>query len=186
MPPALGLLLALASPIFYSLWIVLSARLAGARSVTDHASGAEATDAVDEREETDPATAAAVMMTATFVVYWIAATVTGRPVTPSAIPSGAWIGLLGVGIVSAGIAVQTFYAGARRIGAANASLASTIEPVYTIVLATILFGESLTPVQVAGGALVIGGVILAQTAPKPRGEAPAKSPVRVASAGGDT
>ena len=61
------------------------------------------------------------------------------------------------------IALQTFYAGARRIGAAQASLVSTVEPIYTIVLASILFGEVLTPVQLVGGAMVIIGVVIAQT-----------------------
>ena len=42
---------------------------------------------------------------------------------------------------------------------------STVEPIYTITLATILFAERLTPVQVLGGALVIGGVLIAQTTP---------------------
>ena len=40
-----------------------------------------------------------------------------------------------------------------------------MEPVWTITLATLFFGESLAPVQLLGGALVIGGVILAQTTP---------------------
>jgi drug/metabolite transporter (DMT)-like permease len=38
-----------------------------------------------------------------------------------------------------------------------------VEPVYTIVLAMILFGESLEPAQVVGGALVLAAVILAET-----------------------
>jgi drug/metabolite transporter (DMT)-like permease len=58
--------------------------------------------------------------------------------------------------------VQAFYAGSRRIGAARAALVSTVEPVYTITLATLLFGERLTLVQVLGGALVIGAVLLVQ------------------------
>ncbi|HTS15468.1 MAG TPA: EamA family transporter, partial [Candidatus Sulfotelmatobacter sp.] len=61
------------------------------------------------------------------------------------------------------VAMQTFYAGARRIGAARAALVSTIEPVYTIALATLLFGEALTAVQLVGGALVIGAVLIAET-----------------------
>ena len=60
------------------------------------------------------------------------------------------------------IAIQTFYAGAQRIGAAQASLISTVEPIWTICLAALLFGERLTPIQLVGGALIIGGVLLAQ------------------------
>jgi drug/metabolite transporter (DMT)-like permease len=40
---------------------------------------------------------------------------------------------------------------------------STVEPIYTIILAAVLFGERLTPIQLAGGALVIVGVLIAQS-----------------------
>ena len=181
-PPIAGLLLAVASPIIYAVWIVLSARLAGerpdrgtaGRSDEDGAPGmvphdAPARAALEQPaaavpEETDPAPAAALMMTATALAYTIAATATGRPVLPSQVPGEAWVGLIGVGVFSTAIAVQGFYAGARRIGAAQAALVSTVEPVFTITLATVLFGERLTLPQVVGGLLVIVAVLLAQTA----------------------
>jgi drug/metabolite transporter (DMT)-like permease len=92
-------------------------------------------------------------------------------VLPAQIPEAAWFGIAGLGLVSTFIAVQAFYAGAHRIGAARASLISTVEPIWTISLAGLLLGESLTPVQLFGGALIIGGVILSQT-----GGAPAAQP----------
>ncbi|HSS36731.1 MAG TPA: DMT family transporter, partial [Patescibacteria group bacterium] len=55
--------------------------------------------------------------------------------------------------------------GTKRIGAAQASLISTFEPIWTISLAALLFGETLGPLQLVGGALVISGVLLAQTSP---------------------
>jgi drug/metabolite transporter (DMT)-like permease len=67
--------------------------------------------------------------------------------------------------------VQAFYAGTRRVGAAQAALISTVEPIYTITFATLLFNESLQPMQLLGGALVISGVIVAQTAPRPVSQA---------------
>jgi len=96
----------------------------------------------------------------------------------SAVPAAAWPGLLGIAIVSTAIAVLTFYAGTRRIGAAQASLVSTIEPVWTIALAGILLGQTLTPIQLAGGVLVIVGVVIAQTAPP--GERPQVLEARLA------
>jgi drug/metabolite transporter (DMT)-like permease len=65
--------------------------------------------------------------------------------------------------VATAIAIQTFYAGVRRVGGARAALISTVEPVYAVVMAVILFGEHLEPVQLLGGAMVIFGVILAET-----------------------
>lgn len=156
-PPVAGLLLTLASPLIYSIWIVLSARLQGERTdrvAEDAGQAASSTVAMG-----------ALMMTATAAVDWVLALGTGRPVLPDAIPGAAWPGLLGVGVVSTFVAIQAFSAGSRRIGAAQASLVSTVEPIWTIALATLLFAESLGPVQLLGGALIIGGVLLAQTAP---------------------
>jgi drug/metabolite transporter (DMT)-like permease len=155
-PPLDGLLLIVASPIIYAIFIVLSARLSGERH-----------DAVgDGAAEGAAATAAtAVMMTTTAAIYWVAALSSGRPVLPGDIPTEAWFGLVGVGVFSTFIAILGFYAGAQRIGAAQAALISTVEPIWTIALAGILFGIALTPLQLAGGALILGGVLIAQTGP---------------------
>jgi drug/metabolite transporter (DMT)-like permease len=84
-------------------------------------------------------------------------------VLPADVPAAAWPGILGVGVVAGFIAVQAFYAGSQRIGAAQASLVSTVEPLWTITVAGILLGERLNPVQLAGGALILVGVLLSQT-----------------------
>jgi drug/metabolite transporter (DMT)-like permease len=155
-PPVSGLLLAFASCFIYAAWVVLAARLSGERRE------AVAAEASDGGSATAPV---ALIMTATATVYWVAALGTGRPVLPAQIPSEAWLGLLGVGVGATFIAIQTFYAGARRVGAAHASLISTAEPIWTITLAAILFGVALTPVQLVGGALILIGVVVAQTGP---------------------
>lgn len=165
-PPPLGLALAIASPLIYAMWIVLAARLGGERpEPRREAREIVPVDAATTgAEETDAAPAAALMMTATFVVYLVAVIATRRPFLPAEIPAAAWPGLLGVGVFSTFIAVLGFYAGARRIGAAQAAIASTVEPIYTIALATLLFAEVLAPLQIVGGVLVIVGVIVAQAA----------------------
>jgi len=163
-PPFMGLALTIATPVIYAVWIILAARLSGERGETSDSSAMPPHDSeVVQPEGTEPAPAAAVMITATAIGWWIAALATGRPVAPSQIPTEAWLPLLGVGVVSTALAIQTFYAGAKRIGAAQASLVSTVEPVYTIALASLLFAEQLTPVQLVGGVLVIIGVVIAQT-----------------------
>ena len=94
----------------------------------------------------------AIMLSATAGVYWIVTIGIGHPVVPATIPQEAWPGIVGVAIVAGFIPVQAFYAGAQRIGAAQASLVSTVEPLWTIVAAGILYGERLQPVQLVGGA----------------------------------
>jgi drug/metabolite transporter (DMT)-like permease len=153
LPPLGGLALIVASPIIYSVWIVLSARLAGERRETVGGDGDGGADA---------AAATALMMTGTATTYWVTALLVGAPVGPDLIPAAAWPGLVGVGVVATFVAIQTFYAGTRRIGAAQAALVSTIEPIWTISLAAILFGQTLGPTQLLGGAFIIVGVLIAQ------------------------
>jgi drug/metabolite transporter (DMT)-like permease len=166
-PETIGLVLMISSPIIYAVWIVLAGRLAGERGAHDRDEAAIGLAPPHESESTeearDAAPTAAVMLTATAVAWWVWALAVGNPVLPGQIPADAWLPLVGVGIVSTAIALQTFYAGARRIGAAQASLVSTVEPIYTIILASLLFGERLTPVQLLGGAMVIIGVLVAQS-----------------------
>ena len=155
-PPLGGLLLILVSPAIYSVWIVLSARLSGERHDTlgdEAGSGASATAAT------------ALMMSATAAAYWLLALGSGQAVLPTEVPGTAWYGLFGIGVLSTFIAIQTFYAGAQRVGAAQAALISTVEPIWTIALAAWIFGLVLTPVQLAGGALILAGVLVAQTGP---------------------
>ena len=68
-------------------------------------------------------------------------------------PAWGWA-LCGV-LIAATIPIGCFYAGVRRVGAAVAGLLSTAEPVVTVVLAYLVLDESLTAVQLTGGALVV-------------------------------
>jgi len=152
-PPLVGLALIIASPIIYSLWIVLAARLSGERAENETSRGAEA------------AGATALMMSATAGIYWVSALLLGRQVLPAEVPADSWPGLVGVGLISTFVAIQAFYAGAQRVGAAQAALVSTVEPIWTIALAALLLGDRLAPIQLAGGGLIIAAVLLAQTTP---------------------
>jgi drug/metabolite transporter (DMT)-like permease len=162
-PPVSGLVLVWASALIYSVWIILSARLSGERP------DRLGSDAPAAGSAGDAAVATAVMMSATFGVYAVAGVVLGRPMDPRTVPAAAWPGLVGVGFVASFLAIQAFYAGARRIGAAKAALLSTFEPPIIVTLSFIFLGQTLAPIQLLGAALILVAVIVAQTAPRPRG-----------------
>ena len=163
-PPLLGVVLVICSPIAYAIWIILAARLSGERASSRAASAPPYdSEAAAQGEPADSAPTAAIMLSVTGLGWWAAALLTNRPIAPALIPTDAWLGLFGIGLFATALAMQAFYAGARRIGAAQASLASTVEPIYTISLAALLLGEALTPIQILGGAMVIIGVVIAQT-----------------------
>jgi drug/metabolite transporter (DMT)-like permease len=162
-PPVTGIALILSSPLIYAGWIILSARLAGER--VDHL----ASEAPGDDHADDAAAPTALMITATGAVFVIGALAAGRPLAPGAIPSAAWPYLLAIGFASTFLAIQTFYAGSRRIGAAQAALVSTVEPVIIVALAWLALHEILSPIQLVGAGLVIVGVLVAQTAERPGG-----------------
>jgi drug/metabolite transporter (DMT)-like permease len=155
----LGIVLIVASPVIYSVYIILAARLAGERR------GETAESRTGGGAETRPAVAASLMITGTFAVVAVLAVLAGEPVLPGQVPGEAWLGLGGIAIFSTALAISAFYAATSRIGAAQTALVSTVEPVWTITLATLFFDETLAPLQLVGGAFVIGGVVLAQTTP---------------------
>lgn len=162
--PISGVLLILASASIYAVWIVLSARLSGERR--DRLGSDTPADAPAAR---DAAGTTAVMMTGTAVVFAIMAVVTGRPLTPGSIPTAAWPYLVGIGFIASFLAIQALYAGARRIGAAQAALVSTVEPLFIVILSFLILDQHLAPIQLVGAGLILIGVVIAQTSPRPSG-----------------
>jgi drug/metabolite transporter (DMT)-like permease len=154
----IGIVLVLVAPCVYAVYILLSARFAGERR------GITASDRVGPDGMVPPVVMMAVVLVGSSAVVTVIAIGAGEALLPWLVPSAAWPGLIGLACGTT-LGMTAFYAGAARIGAAHASLVATLEPVWTISLAMILLGESLTPVQVLGSVFVLGGVLLAHTTP---------------------
>lgn len=75
-----------------------------------------------------------------------------------------WLWIAALALCATVVPVIAFFAGLRRVGPSNASILSTCEPPITVVLAALVFGEHLGPLQLAGGALVLSAVVLLQSA----------------------
>ncbi|MFI5909853.1 DMT family transporter [Dactylosporangium sp. NPDC051541] len=74
----------------------------------------------------------------------------------------AWLWLACIAVASTVVAALTFFAGLKRTGPSTAAILSTFEPVVTTALAALTLGESLTQLQLIGGAFVLGSVVLLQ------------------------
>jgi drug/metabolite transporter (DMT)-like permease len=79
---------------------------------------------------------------------------------PGELTAAGWGWLAALALVSTVAAVSLFFAGLRRVGPTSASILSTAEPVVTVLLAFLVFGELLGPLQLLGGALVLGAVLV--------------------------
>jgi len=69
------------------------------------------------------------------------------------------------GVVAAGLASFLFITGIRLVGPVRTGILSLFEPVVGVVLAAVVLGETLRPVQLVGGALVLAAVALLQRTP---------------------
>jgi drug/metabolite transporter (DMT)-like permease len=68
-----------------------------------------------------------------------------------------WVGFVGIGFTTT-VAFLTLYVSAQRIGPFRTALFMNLEPLMTAVLSTILLGDRLTPLQIAGGAVMIAAL----------------------------
>ena len=79
---------------------------------------------------------------------------------PGALTAAGWGWLACLAVVSTVGAIALFFAGLRRVGPTTASILATVEPLVTVLLAFLAFGEPLGDVQLAGGALVLAAVVI--------------------------
>jgi drug/metabolite transporter (DMT)-like permease len=75
-----------------------------------------------------------------------------------------WALMLWIIVLGAIVPFALFVGALHHIPATRASIVSMFEPVCASVVAWVWLGESLDPIQIAGGAIVLGGIVLAQTA----------------------
>ena len=148
-----GAAMAVGSALFYSVFILASDRVTAL---------------------TPPVPFAASVATGSALAFGLAALLDGGI---SASGEGVmWAAI--IASVSTVLPIVLFMAGLARVGPSTASIASTIEPPFTVALAWIVFGETLGPLQLAGGALVLSAVVLLQlrSAASKRRSASAESP----------
>ncbi|MDP3712413.1 MAG: DMT family transporter [Mycobacteriales bacterium] len=130
-----GVLLGLGAAVSYSVYIVVGSRL---------------TTGVG------PFATAAVVMGACGLVY-VAIALTRGAAYPSS--GTAWTALVGVALLGTVVAVACFFGALALLGPSDTAVLSTVEPVVSVVVAMVVLDEVLTPVQAAGGALVIAAVV---------------------------
>ncbi|KAF0207335.1 MAG: hypothetical protein FD171_1836 [Actinobacteria bacterium] len=136
-----GVLLGLGAALGYSVFNLLSYRVMGGRPRL-------------------------VLMTYTFgisaVAIGILTIITGGTLSTTAWTPTLWWLLILIVIVPTFLAVLLYLNGVRRLGPAQAAIVSTTEPLFTIAMAAVFLGERLEPMQLAGAALVVAGVVAAE------------------------
>jgi drug/metabolite transporter (DMT)-like permease len=84
-----------------------------------------------------------------------------------------WVPLVGLGVVTAGLAYCAGIAASRRLGSRRASFVALLEVVAGVTFAWLLLDQLPGALQLAGGALIVAGVVVVKL-----GERPATAPAR--------
>lgn len=78
-----------------------------------------------------------------------------------------WMSIGAIALFSTGMAIAFFLTGVKVIGASQASILSTLEPVLTLTIGVLLLGEHVSGTQLFGGAMVLVAVGLLAQRPAP-------------------
>ena len=133
-----GAALALGAAMIYTAYILVSQGIAG---------------------RIRPTLLSAIVCTGAAVTLTLGSSVLGD-LRPGEVTAAGWGWLAGISVVSTVAAVSLFFAGLKRVGPTTASILSTAEPVVTVILAFLVFGELLGALQLLGGGLVIAAVLV--------------------------
>jgi drug/metabolite transporter (DMT)-like permease len=66
-----------------------------------------------------------------------------------------WVAVVAIALVSTVLAFVTFFAGLKLVGPITASTLSTLEPVVTVGLASVILSETIGLLQLCGGVLIL-------------------------------
>jgi drug/metabolite transporter (DMT)-like permease len=136
----LGTALGLAAAVVYSTYILVSEGLAA---------------------RVRPQLLAALVCSGAAVPLTLAAALLGE-LRPGDLTVAGWGWIAGLAVVSTVASISLFFAGLARVGPTTASILATVEPLVTVLLAFLVFAETLGAIQVAGGALVLAAVFVLQ------------------------
>lgn len=87
-------------------------------------------------------------------------------------PVSWWLPLVLLGVVTAGVAYTSGIAAGRRLGSRLASFVALLEVVAAVLFAWLLLGELPRAVQLVGGLLVLGGVVVVKVGERATAEIP--------------
>ena len=89
-------------------------------------------------------------------------------ITLSSLNAVGWGNLLIVGLVHTGITYCLYFSSLKELPGQEAAILSYIDPLVAVLVSVTLLGESMTAMQVIGGALILGFTLLNELSPVPK------------------
>lgn len=106
----------------------------------------------------DPFQLSALIATGAATTLWAAGLVSGS--LDLGFQAAGWGWIAALSLLCTVVAISAFLAGLPKVGPSTAAIVSTVEPIVSVAMAMLWFGERLGAVQIIGGALVLAAVVL--------------------------
>lgn len=133
---SLGVVLGIGAAVIYSVYILVGEKVTTAAGAIPSAT---------------------VVMLSAATVYGMAVGARGALLPESV---SGWFAVGGIALFSTALAIVGFFLAMQRLGAADAAVLSTLEPVVTVLLAAVVLSEKIGMWQVVGGVIILGAVIV--------------------------
>ena len=75
---------------------------------------------------------------------------------PEVLDGTGWLCLLVVGLFHTGVTYCLYFSALKDLSGQEASILSYVDPLVAVLISVLVLGESMTPVQMLGGALILG------------------------------
>ncbi len=150
-----GMLAVALAAIFYAVASVYTRRRLSGHAIVRQSDGS--------RRAPTPAEISFGSAFSAFVIITVMAMIFERPAGGIyAFPASAagWLAMIWLGALGTGVAYLLFFRLIERWGATRTTLVTYVIPVVAIMLGFVFLGERLRPLELAGAALIIGGVVL--------------------------
>ena len=82
---------------------------------------------------------------------------------PGVLDGTGWVCLLVVGLFHTGVTYCLYFSALKDLSGQEASILSYVDPLVAVLISVLVLGESMTPVQMLGGALILGFTLWNET-----------------------
>lgn len=78
------------------------------------------------------------------------------------VPAGSWIPVLVLGLLNTGVGCYLYFSSIGGMRAQSVAILGYLEPLSALLFAAAFLGESLSPIQVVGAALILSGAVFGE------------------------
>lgn len=73
-----------------------------------------------------------------------------------------WLFILVLGVIHTGVGFLLYFSSMKELNAQSIAILSYIDPISAVIIAAVLLGETMTPIQILGGVLILGATFLSE------------------------